>query len=290
GSLAHPGSEYVELQMWAAGQNLVGGHTIGVYGSGGVPLGAVTFAHDVSGDADQSTLVAATPEAESEFGFSADASLAPGLLNPGGGAVCWESLDCVAWGNFSGAAKSPVGQPAAAGGIPDGMALRRTIEPGCGTLLEPGDDRDNSAADFSSVFPAPRPNSVAPFEHACAPPAGAGGNAHPGGGAIGTAGGSERPQTRIRRSPGHRTRDRTPTFRFASSVPGSTFRCRLDATAFRSCPSPFTVPRLRLGHHVFEVEARTPDGTSDRSPAAYGFAVIIHCGRSTTAKRCPSGR
>jgi hypothetical protein len=272
GSAAHPGSEYVELQMWAPGQNFVGGHTIGFYGPSGALAGTATFAHDVNGDANQSTLVAATPEAEAEFGIEADAALSPGLLNPAGGAVCWESLDCVAWGGFSGSAKSPTGPPVAAGGIPDGMALRRTIEPGCATLLEPGDDRDSSAADFSAVFPAPRPNSVAPSEHACAPSGAIGGGSHPGGDATGTTG-HERPLTTIRQGPGHRTRDRTPTFRFTSSLPGSTYLCRLDSGGFKGCRSPFTAHRLGLGRHTFEVEARAPDGATDRSQATYRFKI-----------------
>jgi hypothetical protein len=273
GSTAHPGSEYVELQMWSAGQNLVGGHTIGIYGPSGAPSGTATFTHDVSGDASQSTLVAATPEAEAEFGIEADAALSSALLDPAGGAVCWEALDCIAWGSFSGPAKSPVGPPAATGGIPDGMALRRTIEPGCPTLLESGDDRNSSAADFAAVFPAPRPNSVAPSEHACSPLGTTGGGAHPGGSdAVGGAG-QERPQTRIRRGPGHRTRDRTPSFRFTSSLPGSTYLCRLDSGGFKSCRSPFTAHRLGFGRHKFEVEARAPGGAADRSPATYRFKI-----------------
>ncbi len=94
--------------------------------------------------------------------------MAPNQLDPAGGAVCWaETIDCVSWGSFSGSLTSPAGSPATPSGIPDGMALRRTISPGCATLLEPTDDRDNSAADFSPVFPSPRPNSVAPTERAC---------------------------------------------------------------------------------------------------------------------------
>lgn len=272
GSTAHPNSEYVELQMWSAGQNLVGGHQISVYDKSGSPAAAATFAHDVSGDANQSTLIAATPEAESEFGLAADAGLTPGLLDPAGGTICWESLDCASWGSFSGAkTPSPTGSPASPDGIPDGMALRRTIEPGCATLLEPGDDHDNSAADFAAVFPGPRPNSVSPAEHACAPQVAAGGNASPGGGSSGTAG--KRLQTRIRRGPGHLIRDRTPTFRFASSAAGSTYLCKLDAGSFRRCHSPFTTPRLSLGHHVFKVKARVSGG-ADPSPANYGFTLV----------------
>lgn len=270
GSAAHPGSEYIELQMWAPDQNFVGGHQTSIYDATGAPVGTATFAHDVSGDANQSTLVAATPEAESEFGITADAGFTPGLLEPSGGAVCWETLDCVAWGNFNGAVKSAVGQPAAATGIPDGMALRRTIEPGCPTLLEPADDRDNSAADFAAVFPSPRPNSVGPSEHACALQSAAGGNTSPENGLPVRA---EKPQTSFRRRPGRLTHDRTPTFGFTSSIAGSTYRCKLDQGSFRRCRSPFTTAKLSFGRHVFEVEARSPSGTVDRPAATYHFKV-----------------
>jgi hypothetical protein len=272
GSAARPGSAYVELQMWSAGQNFVGGHRVSVYDKSGSPVGTAAFTHDVSGDANQSTLVLATPEAEAEFGFGADATMAAGLLDPAGGAVCWESLDCVSWGSFSGATPSPSGSPASPGGIPDGMALRRTIEPGCATLLEPGDDRDNSAADFVAVFPGPRPNSVGPSEHTCAQQGAGGGSASPGSGPIGAA--KRPPQTRILRGPGHSIHDRTPTFRFTSSAAASIYLCKLDGHAFKRCRSPFTAPRLRPGRHVFEVKARRPGGAGDPSPASYGFTLV----------------
>ncbi len=273
GSIAHPGSEYVELQMWASGQNFVDGHSIGLYDASGALAGTAAFTHDVTGNANQSTLVAATAEAEAEFGIAADAGLNPGLLNPAGGVVCWEALDCVAWGNFAGLTNSPVGQPAAPAGIPDGMALRRTIEPGCPTLLELGDDSNSSAADFSLISPAPRPNSVPPSEHPCAGQT-AGGSGQAGGDNGGAKTGVVRPQTQIRKHPDNRTRDRTPSFRFSSNVPGSTYLCKLDSSSFRRCRSPFTLPRLGLGPHLFKVKARAPNGATDRSPAAYAFTVV----------------
>lgn len=271
GSIAQPGSQYVELQMWSPGQNLVAGHSLGFYDASGAPVGSATFSGDVAGDANQSTLVAATPAAEAEFGFTADAGLAPGMLNPAGGAVCWESLDCASWGSFPGSSKLSTGQPAAAGGIPDGMALRRTIAPGCATLLEPGDDHDNSAADFSAAFPGPRPNSVPPSERPCSTQTAGAGAGNPGGGSAGAA--QRRPQTRLGRHPGHRTHDRTPTFRFASNVRGSSFLCALDSHRFQPCSSPLTAPRLGYGPHVFKVKARAAGGLADPSPATYRFTV-----------------
>jgi hypothetical protein len=265
GSVAQPEADYVELQMWASGQNHVAGHVLRIYGPTGTMTGSTTFAADVAHGANQSTILLATPQAEAAFGVLADAPLAAGLLSPTGGAVCWESIDCVSWGSFSGSTPSPAGSPAAPGGIADGMALRRSIARGCATLLDPEDDHDNSALDFEALAPEPRPNSVTPTEQACPS---SGGGAGGGGG-----GGSGGPQTRLLHKPPHRTSDRTPTFRFSSSPGGASFQCRLDSGRFKACRSPFTTRRLGFGHHRFTVRAVT-DGVPDPSPASYGFRVV----------------
>jgi hypothetical protein len=266
GTASEPGAEYVELQMWNAGQDLVGGHTLRTYDSGGKPT-ATVLPSDVPNGANQSTVLIATPQAEAMFGVTADAPLSSsGQLDPAGGAVCWEEIDCVAWGNFAASLPSPVGTPAAAGGIPDEMALRRTIAPGCATLLESTDDRDNSALDFSSVFPDPRPNSVTPSEHAC------GSSNGPLGGSGSSEGGA--PQTLLKRTPSHKTRDRTPTFRFAADERGVTFQCKLDGKPYKSCRSPFTTKKLSFSRHVFRVRARDDSGGLDPTPATYRFKVV----------------
>jgi hypothetical protein len=272
GSVAKPGSEYVELQMWAGGQDHVAGHQVTLYNAAGGAIANSAFPADVASGANQSTMVLASPEAEAEFGFSADAALAtPDRLDPLGGAVCWESIDCVAWGSFKGDLANPVGSPASASGILDGMALRRTIAPGCPTLIEATDDRDDSATDFSAAFPAPRPNSVAPSERPC-PSAGGGGTAT--GGPAAAANKNGAPQTSLRRKPPRRSSDRTPTFRFGSDESGAGFECRLDNRRFRPCRSPFTAKALTPGHHTFRVRARDESGLADPSPAIFGFAVV----------------
>jgi hypothetical protein len=265
-----PESQYVELQMWAAGQNLVGGHVLKTYSTAGGMTGTSTFSSDVPNGANQSTILLATPAAEAEFGVTADTGLAPNSLDPNGGAVCWENLDCVSWGSFAGftgPAPNPTGTPAVA--IPSGMALRRTISPGCATLLEPTDDRDNSAADFAVVFPAPRPNSITPTERRC-PSSGE----SPFGVVPGGTNKTGAPQTILRRKPGRKIRDRTPTFRFASSESNSTFQCKLDGKRFRLCRSPFTAKPLAPGHHTFKVRARDESGKVDPSPASYAFRIV----------------
>ena len=271
GSAAGPDAEYVELQMYASGQEFVKGHRVEFFNAAGASLGSTTFDADVANGGNQSTLLLATPEAESQFGLAADSSFSGGKLDPAGGAVCWETLDCLSWGGFSGATSSPGGAPADPSGIPDGMALRRAISPGCPTLLDPADDSDGSAADFADAFPAPRPNSVVPSERACASGAGGGEDGHAG---AGGGGGSTRLQTRLRGHPGRRAGDRTPTFRFSASRRGATFLCRVDRQRFRRCPSPFTTGRLRPGAHIFRVKARLPGGAVDRSPATWRFRVV----------------
>ena len=265
GSAAEPGAEYVELQMWASGQGLVKGHSLKVYGPGGGVAGTTTFAQDVGEAANQSTILLATPGAESSFGVDGDAAMAAtNQLDPAGGAVCWIDVDCVSWGSFSGALPSSAGAPAPA--IPDGMAIRRSISPGCPTFLEASDDHDDSAADFAAAAPAPRPNSTPPSEVRCSTGGQTGGS--------GGAGDRGAPQTILKRKPARRTRDRTPTFRFVADESGSTFQCRLDGKRFRLCRSPFTGPRLAFGPHTFRVRARDRSGKLDPTPASYRFRVV----------------
>ncbi|HET8955435.1 MAG TPA: hypothetical protein VFN18_07245 [Solirubrobacterales bacterium] len=266
GSAANPDAEYVELQMYSSGQNLVGGHFVRAYDAGGAVVATSTFPGNVSNSAGQSTMVLATPQAEAEFSLTADAGLSPaGQLSPAGGAVCWETIDCVAWGSFSGSLPSPAGAPAAPAGIPDGMALRRSIARGCATALDSADDSDQSLTDFEAVFPSPRPNAVPPTEQACA---GAGGGRSP------VADDHGAPETKMGRTPPRRSRDRTPTFRFASNETGSRFECKLDRKRFRACASPFTAKRLPFGPHRFQVRALGRDGAKDPTPATYRFRVL----------------
>jgi hypothetical protein len=261
GSIGHPTEEYVELQMWAAGQNLVGGKTVRIFNSAGTEVGGAKFPRDVTNGANQSTLVLATPEANAQFGIVADAEWPANTLDSGGGMICWDIIDCVSWGNFEGSktSPSPSGTPALGGGIPDGKALRRSIARECPTLLEARDDTDNSAADFFEAEPNPRPNSVPPSEVSCsAPPKET----------------PRLPQTKLHRKPAKRTHDRTPTFTFSASLKGSTFECSVDKRSFRRCRSPFTTKPLKPGPHRFRVRARSALGGVDRSPASYSFKVL----------------
>lgn len=84
---------------------------------------------------------------------------------------------------------------------------------------------------------------------------------------------SSRPVATITKKPARRTHDRTPTLRFASSEPGSTFSCKVDSGAFHRCGSPTTLAKLSLGAHTFGV--RAIDAAGNRSkPATCGFTVL----------------
>lgn len=271
GSALAPESKYVELQMYSSGQNLVGGHTLRTYDGTGKLVGSSTLTANVAGEANQSTILLASPTAEAEFGLAADFPLASASsLSAAGGAACWEELDCVSWGSFKGSLPNPAGAPAAPGGVPAGMALRRTVARGCATFLDSADDSDSSADDFSLVAPQPRPNSVVPTEQKCASTGSSGygptgGSAQPGHGT---------PQTTLKRKPPKRSADRTPTFRFGADEAQARFQCKLDKAAYRACRSPFTSRKLGFGAHTFKVRAIDSDGRLDPSPASYRFQVV----------------
>lgn len=65
------------------------------------------------------------------------------------------------------------------------------------------------------------------------------------------------------------------TFRFGSTVAGSTFECRLDRKPFRACVSPKTYKGLAEGKHVFKVRAVGPNGLRDPKAAKRTFRVKL---------------
>ncbi len=87
------------------------------------------------------------------------------------------------------------------------------------------------------------------------------------------------PQTTITSGPSGSTTDRTPTFTFSSSQPGSTFACRFDSQAFAPCSGPGarhtpSTP-LSVGSHSFDVRATDRAKNTDPTPARRTFTVII---------------
>jgi hypothetical protein len=259
GTTARPNSDYVELQMYAAGQSLVHFGELEVLNSAGAVVSNFTPASNVTNSANQSTVLIADSEFTSQFpGHTADFEDAALDLSPSGGAVCWPQTeppfdDCASWGDFSGKAFLPTpGDSAPAVAIPNGMALLRSIAPGCATLLENGDDTNNSSVDFSAASPAPRGNGTTPVEHECA--------------AL--------PNTVIDAKPANPTKATVAGFTYHSVPAGAEFECSLDGAAFADCatsgieyPGP-----LSQGSHSFEVQAVNEAG-ADSTPATYSWVI-----------------
>lgn len=253
---AGPNSAYIELQMYAAGQNLVNGHKVTFYTATGSLLASFTLPSNAANGDNQRTILIGDTATAGTPDFTYD-QLSDAIQTFGpGGAACWDTLDCVSWGNFSGAGALPsaVGTPADA--IPDGSALTRSITPGCATLLEAADDTNTSSVDFALGTPAPRNNTVTPTEKACT-----------------GGGGGEVPDTTITKSPKPKTSKSKAKFKFTSTEPNSTFECKLDKGAFEECSSPATYKKLDSGKHKFKVRAETADGT-DATPAKFKWKVL----------------
>jgi len=260
----HPGvsdDSYVELQMFAAGQSFLGGHSMTVYDSSGALVHSSTFSSSVPNSANQQTVLVGDTGVQGAFG------VAPDLLDSGlaisstGGAACWNAgglpADCVAWGNFTGSAAlelatgTPVGSPVSPGGITAGKAIRRTIEPGCPTLLEESDDSDDSATDFAEVTPAPRNDASPISEHTCA-------------GA---------PNTAIDEKPPLRSNSGSAEFTYEAPT-ATSYECKLDAETFSACPlgGPKGYTGLADGSHTFQVRGVNASGP-DPTPASYTWTV-----------------
>jgi Ca2+-binding RTX toxin-like protein len=173
--------DWVELQMFADGQNLVAGAFIRSYFSTGMLRASFQFPANanavVANGQNQRTILVSNT---SSVGGTTPDFNAPitgnGELQLVGqdGAVCYESpppmgvvLDCVSYGAFT-ATGFATGSPATA--TPFGSTLERTIPRGCPTALDPADDTDNSAADFALSTRPPRNNAAAPTEVLCPTP------------------------------------------------------------------------------------------------------------------------
>lgn len=259
GTTANPTQEYVELQSDFPGQNLLSGHSLVLYDSSGFMVNSVPLTNVTNADSQRTVLIASS----AYTGATPDITWSPAndYFDAGGGAVCFDSVDCMSWGtstSFFPALTSPAGTNAAA--IADGQALRRTIAPGCPTLLEAADDTDNSLTDFSAVTPNPRNNASVPTETGCTPPPG---------------GDTKAPDTDID-SVKVKSEKRTAKVRFSGSDDQGgklTFECKLDDRDFKLCKSPEKYEHQKPGKHKVSVRAIDAAGNVDKSPATDRFKV-----------------
>lgn len=246
---------YVELQMYASGQYRLGGHSMTQYDAGGTLVHKSTFASGVASFANQNTILIGDTAVQSKFGVAPDLVDSELSVPAAGGAVCWNAggipADCAAWGDFKGGAAfetatgTSAGSPASPGGITVGKAIRRTIEPGCPTLLKESDDSNDSAADFSEVMPAPRDNASPVTEKTCA-------------GA---------PNTAIDEKPPANSNGTSAAFTYEAPT-ATGYECKLDSATFASCPETgIEYTGLAEGGHTFQVRGFNASGP-DRTPAS----------------------
>jgi len=159
GCPASPNAQYVVLQMYSGGQNFVNGHSIVVSDSAGTVVGTFSFPANVANGANQAKILIATTEASSFFSVTPNLTMTA-VIPRRGGRICFDSIDCVAWGNYTGPSTG-VGTPFnASGGITPTKAIVRRLDiSGSPTVLESGDDTNDSANDFRFGTPAPRNNA-----------------------------------------------------------------------------------------------------------------------------------
>lgn len=249
----YPGAandSYVMLQMHSAGQTNLSGHEIALYGPTGSTITTFTFSGGVAKGENQRTVLVADDGYAAGFpsGPAPDRTHAALNLPAGGGAVCFVSVDCVAWGSFSGTIGPSPGFPASPGGISAGSALRRSISGGsCSNQLDAADDSNDSEEDFTVQAPHPRANA-SPIEEgaSCTP--------------------SQLPTATIDSGPPSFTKNTDASFTYHSTPAGASFICKLDTAAYAPCgagsvsyPGP-----LAPGKHTFRVRAENVNGTGAR--------------------------
>lgn len=84
------------------------------------------------------------------------------------------------------------------------------------------------------------------------------------------------PITRITFGPASKTRVRRPVFRFldAAEQPGTSFVCKVDRHAWKGCNSPYKLPKLNPGRHVFSVKGKSAAGQWEQQPVSRKFKVV----------------
>ncbi len=258
---------YVVLQASVPEENEVSGSSLTAYGITGSVMGTGTFPGDVAnGDSQMTLLVADSGYLTSQLAGPVPNLTMPSLnLNPSGGAVCWESFDCVSWGDFTGTTPSQTGENAPAMTSSELYALNRDINHGCPGALDADDDTDNSLVDFSERLPNPRSNNSTIPEVVCSAPSAA-----------------------IDSAPPKETASTSASFSFHSFPDGAEIECRLRGEFFAPCESG-TKSYLGLaeGVHQFQVRARnSPDPAGN--PASFRWRVDLTPPTTTIENPPPS--
>lgn len=147
GSGGDPSVQFVELQMTSSGQRFVSGHFISFRDSEDSETGRFTFPGNVTNSNLGESILVGTAAFAQASNVAPDFTMNPGIM-PTDGRVCFESIDCVAYGNFA-APNSPYGSPAPALPTSGNNSLKR---------VRTATPRDNST-DYALQAPEPRNNS-----------------------------------------------------------------------------------------------------------------------------------
>jgi hypothetical protein len=189
-SAAGPSDQhYIELQMYASGQNQIAGRSVTFWDNDGLappmslpgPIGEATLSvgNPENAESQRTVLIGDTGIQGRDYTIQSLTSFFdPGVTNNilEAGAICFEEIDCLSWGgeDFTGEAHIPdhsAPLPASIASLLGVTAHHRTLARGCATSLDAADDTDDSSADFTGATPTPRPNATMPTEVLCANPA-----------------------------------------------------------------------------------------------------------------------
>jgi cysteine-rich repeat protein len=162
GTAASPNAQYIVLQMYFGGQNVLHDHSLTVFDASGTLVATLTFPSmplALPNGATQDKVLISTTQAQTFFSLSADLLMGP-VLPQAGGKVCFEAPDCISWGNYTGS-PAGVGTPySIASGLVSGQAAKRRLDiAGQPLVLDALDDTDNSANDFVTGLPSPGNNA-----------------------------------------------------------------------------------------------------------------------------------
>ena len=137
--------QFVELRMEASGQNQIVNHTIQFYNASGAQTGTFTFSGNVTNAANGASILIGTTAFDSASSVTPDFFMSSDVVAPDG-RVCFENIDCVAYGNYTG---SNTGYGSAASALPTSgnSSLKRST------------NTNNNANDFALGTPAPRNNA-----------------------------------------------------------------------------------------------------------------------------------
>ena len=143
GAAAAPDAQYVVLQMYSPDQTNLSTHPMRYYDAEGSQFTLVDPFGPISNGADNAKILVATSTAEALLGVTADLRV-PVRMDPAGGKVCFDDVDCFAWGNYLGGAATDLTVKKPFTGFAPDLCARRIYS----APLDATDDTNDSEDDF----------------------------------------------------------------------------------------------------------------------------------------------